>query len=609
MRWLRQATVSTALTAIVVYSGTAAAQETNHSAHRRAPLLDRLRRSLTGEPETPPKHLHPTPAGKTSGDPAKSDDGGPTRLTNQSATTAKARSGPSSETKAPTIKSSTSRTSSSRRTTSRPQPVESETPTETPTEDTPTLADEPELAMVPDKLGRDDLESESAVVAGPARPHASKPVKTENKRAASDESGDPKSLFVRTMPKVTIQGTGPHRLSVGQPADYKLVVANHGDQPASDLVVMVSLPDTAELSSTRPSAGTIDGSPGGCALQWAIRTLPPGKHEELALRIVPHDSAALALDVRCGIAAVSAKTTLDVQEAKLALQIDGAVEVLCGEKEIYRLTVSNPGNGPAENAVIHLMPLPPDEGAPATHRIGTLAAGETKVVEIELVARQGGPLTIQARATADGGIHTTAGHEVAVRQPAVQVEVAGPPRQYAGAPATYRLRVRNSGDATARRVKVTAVLPEGSECAAASHDAKIDIKHGRATWSLSSLPAGAEQLFTVKCLMKSPGENRLEATVTADGNLKHSNVALTDVTAVADLVLDVVDPSGAVPIGQDSVYEVRVRNRGDRAAEGVDVTAFFSNGVEPFSTDGPAHSISSGTVVFETLPSLGAGEE
>lgn len=608
MRWFRQLTVGTTLTAMVLYGGMARGQDAKHpSSSHRASLFDRVRRSLSGEPETPHKHVHASPTVKSTGNSeAKNDDSGPSRLTNQSATSAKTRNSTSQPTTAPTIKSSTSHTSSSRRTASRSQPEPEES--EMSSEPTPTPAGEPELAMVPKHVD-DDVESESAVVAGPARPHVPMAIKVEKKRPASDETGDPKSLFNRTMPTVTIHGSGPRRLAVGQPADYKLVVANEGDQPASDLVVMVAMPDSAELSSTRPTAGTIDRSPSGSALQWAIRTLAAGKHEELTLRIVPHSSAALALDVRCGVAGVSAKTTLEVQEAKLTLAIDGAAEVLCGEKEVYRLTIGNPGNGPAENAVIHLMPLPPEDGAPATHRIGTLEAGESKVVEIELVARQGGQLMIQARATADGGIQTSAGHEVAVRQPAVQLEVAGPPRQYAGAPASYRLRVRNTGDATARRVKVTAELPEGSECIAVSHDAKIDIKHGRATWTMSSLPAGAEQLFTLRCLVKSPGENRLEATVTADGNLKHTDVASTDVVAVADLALDVVDPSGAVPVGQDSVYEVRVRNRGDRAAEVVEVTAFFSNGVEPYSTDGPAHTISAGTVVFETLPSLAPGEE
>lgn len=603
MLWFRRGSYSVVATLALV--GLAAGQDDRPTTSTRGPLaagFDRLRRSWTGEPEPEPT---PAPRQGRSNRSAKTVEAPPPRLTNQSAARAKGDAGMESKAptiKTPTIKSSGGKHASSRRTASKPHQVESQAWSA----GAPTLTEEPELALAPLRADDDELEiEEAAPTVGAPRSRTAK----GDKPQPVEDDRDARSLFTRSTPKVTIRGSGPRRLAVGQAAEYKLTVINEGDQSANDMVVMVSLPDSAELSSARPTTGTLDRAPSGSAVQWAIRTLAAGKQEELVLRIVPHDSAAVGLDVRCGFAAISAKATLDVQEAKLALKIDGAGEVLCGEKEIYRLVISNLGTGPAANAVIHLLPLPPDEGPPATHRIGTLAAGENKVVEIELVARQGGKLMIQARATADGGLAAAASEEVAVRQAAVQVDVVGPPRQYAGAPATYRVRLRNPGDAPARRVKVTATLPEGAECVSASHDAKIDVKRGRTTWSLSSLAAGAEQVFTVKCLVKSPGENRLEVAAEADGDLKHSNLATTEVVAVADLALDISDPSGAVPVGQDSIYEVRIRNRGDRAAEGVDVTAFFSKGVEPVSVDGLAHSLSHGTVVFQTLPSLAPGQE
>jgi uncharacterized repeat protein (TIGR01451 family) len=589
------------LTTLAALATVAAGQDVSTKS-TRGPLAERLgrfRRSLAGEfgPD------EPVPAAK-SARPKKTTEAPAPQMTNQSASKAKTGSNDMlapSMAKPATEKPATGHTASSRRTANRSQSMYSDE-----MEDEPTIAEDHNLALVPLHEGNEELESEKPV-STPAKPHTVKTHKTEKRPTESVSDGA--ALFTRTTPKVTIRATGPRRLSVGQAAEYKLVITNDGEQPASDLVILVSLPDSAELASVRPTAGTVDRAPSGSAVQWAIRNLPGGKHEELALRIVPHESAALPLDVRCGLAAVSAKTTLEVQEAQLTLKIEGASEVQCGEKEIYRLLVSNPGNGPAENTVIHLLPLPPEDGAPATHRIGTLNAGESKVVEIELVARQGGVLTIQARATADGGLAAAASENVAVRQAAIQVDVSGPARQYAGAPATYHVHVRNPGDAPARKVKVVATLPEGAECVSVSHDGKIDVKHGRTTWSLSSLAAGAEQVFNVKCLVKSPGENRVEVVAQAEGDLKHTNLVKTDVMAVADLVLDISDPSGAVPVGQDSVYEVRVRNRGDKAAEGVDVTAFFSKGVEPVSVDGMAHTLSPDRVVFQTLTSLTPGQE
>jgi uncharacterized repeat protein (TIGR01451 family) len=609
------------LAALALFASTATAQDDRPSTPR-GPIAERwtrFRRSLAAEfapdepvphvaPHAPNPHVHSSRPKKSESAPStKKTESAPPRMTSQTASKAKTEAEITDVAVKPAPKKTAT---SSRRTAARSHDTENEEADDVLSVSEGPIADEveePEVALIP--LHESGAEPEDdKPVASLARPHSAKTGKAE-KHTSSEGGGDSGPLFTRTTPRVTLRATGPRRLAVGQAAEYKLTITNEGDQPAGDLVIMVSLPDSAELASVRPTTGTVDRAPSGSALQWAIRSLAARKHEELALRIVPHDSAALALDVRCGCAAVSAKATLDVQEAKLALAVEGASEVHCGEREIYRLVISNPGNGAAENTVIHLLPLPPEEGNPSMHRIGTLMAGESKVVEIELVARQGGKLTIQARATADGGLTAAASEDVAVRQAGIQVEVVGPTQQYAGTPATYRVRVRNPGDAPARKVKVVATLPEGSECVAASHDGKIDVKHGRTTWSLSSLAAGTEQLFTVKCLVKAPGENRIEVSAQADGDLKHTNLAKTDVVAVADLVLDIADPSGAVPVGEDSVYEVRVRNRGDKAAEGVDLTASFSKGVEPISVDGMAHSMSDDGVVFQTMPSLGPGQE
>ena len=54
---------------------------------------------------------------------------------------------------------------------------------------------------------------------------------------------------------------------------------------------------------------------------------------------------------------------------------------------------------------------------------------------------------------------------------------------------------------------------------------------------------------------------------------------------MADLRLDVKDPEGPMPIGEETAYELHVRNRGTKAAEDVEVVAYFSAGMEPVSAD------------------------
>ncbi len=92
---------------------------------------------------------------------------------------------------------------------------------------------------------------------------------------------------------------------------------------------------------------------------------------------------------------------VDVQEPKLVMNIAGPDEVVFGQSKLYRLTLSNPGTGKAENVAIDLWPVGNSSAPPSHHPLGSLRAGESKVVELELTARQGGTVTIHACASAD----------------------------------------------------------------------------------------------------------------------------------------------------------------------------------------------------------------
>lgn len=199
--------------------------------------------------------------------------------------------------------------------------------------------------------------------------------------------------------------------------------------------------------------------------------------------------------------------------------------------------------------------------------------------------------------------------EVHVRRAGLQVAVSAPKVHYAGAPAAVEIHVRNPGDAAAKDVTITTILPSGAELVAAGQGGRGDGRRGEITWTLDQLPPGGEQTLTAECVMKHEGHNRIEAVATAEGDLKDSSVANTQVLALADLVLEVVHAPGPVPVGQETTYEIRIRNRGTGAAEQVEVVAYFSDGIEPTGVEGGAADLSPGTAQFRPLPSLFPGRD
>jgi hypothetical protein len=73
--------------------------------------------------------------------------------------------------------------------------------------------------------------------------------------------------------------------------------------------------------------------------------------------------------------------------------------------------------------------------------------------------------------------------------------------------------------------------------------------------------------------------------------------------------MDIKNSEGPIPVGEEATYEVRVHNRGTKAAEGVEVFAYFSNGIEPTKAEGAPNRLGPGEVVFHPITSLAPGAE
>jgi uncharacterized repeat protein (TIGR01451 family) len=299
-----------------------------------------------------------------------------------------------------------------------------------------------------------------------------------------------------------------------------------------------------------------------------------------------------------------------VQEPKLNIEVAGPNEVLFAKPQVFQLTFSNPGSGAAENVKIELVPPGGAAEAATSHQLGNLQPGESKTVDIELTAREAGKLQIKAIASAEGGVVTEVSKEIFCRKPELEVDWRGPATQYAGTTATYFFRVRNPGTAPAEDVAVEVTLPEGAEFSSASEGQTFDAQRRQISWRVGTLAPGDDNYMELKCVVKKPGANQFRlAAATLAGDLTNNAVAETNVIALADLKLEVTDPSGAVAVGSPAVYEIRIANRGASAAKDVTVVALFSDGIEPDQAEGAMYSVADGRVSFQPIDEVAAGRE
>jgi len=376
-------------------------------------------------------------------------------------------------------------------------------------------------------------------------------------------------------------------------------------------VATVRVPSWADIVDTTVSQGTIQQSEDGPGvLQWQIEQLGANAGETLNLVLVPRTSRPLELGVTWVHAPVGSRAVVEVQEPRLQMHISGPDEVLFDKPQLYRLTLSNPGTGVAENVKIDLLPPGGGKNAVSTHDLGHLLPGTSQSVDVELVARDAGKLCIKVIASADGGLSSEAVKDIFCRKPELEVDWRGPDTKYAGTTATYYFRARNPGTATAEDVSVNVTLPEGVELISATEGQTFDAQRRVVSWRIGSLGPGDDYYTELKGVVNTPGVNQLRIeAVTGDGSLTDNILAKTDVIALADLKLEVTDPSGPVPVGAEAIYEIRVENRGANTAEDINVVALFSEGIEPDTVEGALYTVADGRVTFRPIDALPAGQQ
>ena len=419
-------------------------------------------------------------------------------------------------------------------------------------------------------------------------------------------------LFTQQSPVLNVKTIGPEKIDVGREATFRVTMENLGGAPADELIVAIDFPQWADLLGAEVSTGATSSEvavDGTRLFRWKIGRLGPKDVQTVVLHVVARQSQPLNLAVNWQHAPVATATSIHVLQPELKLNLDGPEEVLFGKRQVYRLELENAGTGDARSVSLSLLPLGTGQEKPAVQAIGDLSAGQKKSIEVELTARNEGDLVIQVDATAEGNVHAHLSEKVRVLRPALAVEVAAPEFQFVGQELAYRIVVSNPGTAKTSEVEIEAAVPETLTYVSSTKDGLIADEDGKIRWAIDELGPQEERTLLVKCVAAAAGASRLVVNSKADDKLTAEAEASVQIDAIADLALQVTDPAGPVAVGTETTYQLKVENRGSKAADNVEIVAYFSHGIEPLGAEGGNYQVGPGQIVFDAIPSIAAGQE
>lgn len=442
--------------------------------------------------------------------------------------------------------------------------------------------------------------------AGFASPDPSTPLEPSGGAAipmAASPAPGAKHLEGPQAPSLELEKIAPAEVQVGRPARFEIKVRNVGRAAAQHITVIDQVPNgTRLLEANPPCARNADG-----ALRWQLGALGPGQETSIVLQLLPEQEGEIGSVAQVIFHSQAAMRTVSTRP-QISIEHQVSDRALIGDQVKLLLAITNRGSGATANLVLEAtLPegLAHPAGAELEYPIGALRPGETKRIDLSLKAQRPGvaPCVFIAREESQTLAEDRASLDVLA--PQLQVGVNGPKVRYLDRQATYSVAVANPGTAPATNLEIAAYLPRGLKFISADNQGQYDPQRHAVLWGLAELPAGVMGASQLVVVPTEPGEQRIRVEGKADLKLEHAFEQPVLVETLSELQFSVVDTADPIEVGSETTYEIRLQNRGSRAASQVRVGVEFPQELTPVGGEGPtAVSVRGQQLIIEPLARL-----
>jgi len=406
---------------------------------------------------------------------------------------------------------------------------------------------------------------------------------------------------------VLLHQVTPAEVTRGADFPFSYHVTNLTDATLQNVTVALNSMSNLEVENSRPS-----GNETSAGMIWALGELGPKQTKVIALT-----GSAAEVGIASDCISVSYNNylcaTVKVVEPALALTKTATARTLECEEITLSYTIRNTGSGIATNArITDTLPrgLAMANGSRNVEiPVGSLAAGEAKTYEVMATASRTGTFASPASATASGGLEADAREtETLVVAPELRLTSECRDGQFLGRDMTYTYTLENTGDGEARATTARVAIPSGTRVVSASSGGRT--QGSNVVWDLSTLAPGAERSFSVTVLASEAGDYRAVAMADAECADAVERACTTEVRGIPAVLLEVIDETDPVEVGDQTVYVIRVTNQGTAPDTNVRIVADLPDQQRFISATGTTNANARGqTLTFAPVRSLDVGAQ
>ncbi len=404
-------------------------------------------------------------------------------------------------------------------------------------------------------------------------------------------------------PAVSLEWIGPGAVKIGKEMSYGILVRNTSAIPVQKVMVQVRIPQEVQLLSTEPKAESMQR-----ILVWELGTLLSKQEKRLDLKLMCKHKG----DMNCQAWVTftgSSMMKFQVREPKIMIKTQTSSDkVLIGDPTEFKLTISNPGDHPADHVRVSANLTPGLESARGNllnYDLGTIAAGQTQTLVIQSMTKAAGEQSCQVAVVADDGLKANDMTKISVIQPRLELNVQGPKIRYKDRKAIYSIKVTNPGDAPAGNVFITHQLPAGMKYLQSDNGGQHDFATRTVKWFIGEIGPNQSKLLKIEVMADTLGEQIHTITANASRGMKAEKIVHTTVEGVSAILMEVVDVDDPIEVGAETTYEIKITNTGSKTETNLKLACKIPTLMEFKTAQGPVRFNQIGAdIVFEPLAKL-----
>jgi len=415
-------------------------------------------------------------------------------------------------------------------------------------------------------------------------------------------------------PELTIEKIAPPEATLGEPMIYSIRVMNRGDANAARVVVEDQVPEGCRLVGTIPQAELI-----GTKLLWRLGRLASGEQKKLLIKVVPIEEGDIGSIATVNFASEVATRTEVRQPAApdLRVRVEAPPQASVGQAVVFSFEIQNTGQRDAKDVSLqNIIPVGFEHpaGKDLTYDIGTIPAGKSFQIDLELKAVKSGRHTNRSIVKTTGGADTESNATVeVVEQRGLKITAVADQSSVVGQRFVQRITVTNESTQRVSDGAVTLALARPLRFVSASNGGIHDKSQSTIQWGLPPIEPGQSVNVEAIAIAAQAGNHACQIKVSAPGRDSQTAQLMRIVRGIAALQLDLKDVPATVFPDDEFTVSVRLLNRGTGADSSVQFglrvpsELEFVKALGPVKHLPPASAQGGRQISFKAIPEIGEG--